>query len=258
MAPTAITNLPLEIICQIFQNLGDFSSINALARTSQAFYTMWFTNSPSIFHTVAVRALPNFSDAERLVDTQEEAYCTLTHPDTPSPNPYSFSRHGSFLYNARCASAACKHWDEICQVHQLDRARGPDNNNLALRPSERARFKKSFYHLWTLCTLCNIPSLQPRAHEFLDACTPIELAGLDEIATWANGYNENEFGDCGLDFEDGTWKAGFVVVGRYCGWERKEKSGHRRVGVSGDEAPLGFWVFFDHTQKYLEQISAHW
>ena len=140
-------------------------------------------------------------------------------------------------------------------MQNLPCARG---DNPALRPSERARFKKSFYHLWTLTTLAGTSSSRPQALKFLDACDPVELAGLDEIANWAEGFNENEFGDSGLDFKDGTWNAAFQMVDQYCAWDKKEKSGHRRISVGGDEAPIGFWVFFDHTQHYLEQIRAHW
>ncbi len=247
----SITDLPPEILCQIFQSTADFSAVNALARTSRAFHSIWLANSPAIFHLVALRALPNFSDAERLIAAQEEAH-TAAHPHSPEP---SLSRHERFLFDARCASAACKHWDEVCQVHHRAHLRG---DKPALRPSERARFKRSFYHLWTLCTLCNTPSLRPQALNFLVACDPVELAGLDEIATWADGYNENEFGDSGLDFMDGTWNAGFQMIDQYCAGDKKENCGHRGIPVAGDQAPLRFWVFFDHTQHYLGQISAHW
>ena len=247
----AITKLPAEILCQIFQSSADFSVVIALARTSRALYSIYLINAPSIFRAVAIRALPSLADAERLVDVQEEAD-TLSHPDRPPPLP---SRQSRLFNNAHRTSAACKHWDEICQIHQFERARGDDS---ALRASERARFKRSFYHLWTLCTLANEPALQPRAIDFLDARDPVELAGLDEIATWANGFNENDFGDSGLDFLDGTWNKGFQMVGNYCDRGGSKKSGHRRIHVYGDEAPLGFWVFFDHTQHYLGQISAHW
>ena len=89
---------------------------------------------------------------------------------------------------------------------------------------------------------------------------PIELAGIDEVTTWAaDGFSsENSLGNSGLDLSDGTWDLGFEMVKQYCGWNRSEKSGHRRIHVYGDEAPLGFWVFFDHTQHYLQQIEAHW
>ena len=251
MITMSIIDLPTEILCQIFQSTADFSVVNALARTSRALHSIWLANSPAIFFGVAVQTLPNFSDAERLIAAQEEAH-TAAGPNFPA---LSLSRHERLLFNARCASAACKHWDEICKVHNLDRVRDDDP---ALKPAERARFKRSFYHLWTLATLSNTPSLQPQALEFLDACDPVELAGIDEIAIWAGGWNENEFGDSDLDFEDGTWNAAFRMVDQYCAWDKKEKSGHRRINVGGFQAPLGFWVFFDHTHHYLGQIRAHW
>ena len=251
MATGKFIDLPPEIICQIYQSAADFAVVNALARTSQALHSVWLANSPSIFHAVAVQALPNFLDAERLLHAQEETYTS----DHPKSLRKKFPRHERFLSNARCAFAACKHWEEVCLIHEFERARG---DNPAMRPSERIRFKTSFYHLWRLCTYCNSPSMQHRAQSFLDDCKPIELARLDENATWAKSFNDNEFGNSGLDFKDGTWTAGIELVGKCCSWDDATKSAHRRIPVQGDEAPLGFWVFFDHTQHYLQQLRAYW
>lgn len=221
-----IVDLPPEILYQIFKSAPDFSVVNALARTSRALHSIWLANSPAIFFAVAARALPNFSDAERLVAVQEEAD-VATRPNSAAS---SLSHHERFVFDARCASAACKHWDEICHVENLPHARG---DNPALRPSERARFKRSFYHFKTLAVLANTPSLRPRALEFLDACDPVELARLDEMRVWAHAYNENEFGDSGLDFKDGTWDEAFRMLEHYFEWDNKEKVGHQRIYVSG-------------------------
>ena len=248
----SITNLPPEIILQIFESAPDFSVVNALARTARPLNSTYVAGSPAIFHAVASRILPEFPFVEQLVDAQEAAYYASHSRSEDQPN--APSRNERLLSNARCAAAASTNFAAECKIHLFTRARGEENQ--AFRPSERARFKKSFYQLWTLCTIANTPSLRPSALGYLDMRNPIELAGLDEVTTWARGYNQNKFVD--FDFSDSTWDAGFDMVKEYCSWERKEKSGHKRIHVYSDEAPFGFWVFFDHTQKYLQQIEAHW
>ncbi|KAK4691702.1 hypothetical protein P7C71_g5356, partial [Lecanoromycetidae sp. Uapishka_2] len=249
----SVINLPPEIVRQVFESAQDFSVVNALARTARPLNATYVAGSPAIFHAIASRIQPEFPFAKQLVDTQEAAYASLSLAEDQQNAP---SRNERLLSNARCAAAASTNFATECKIHLFTDARGEENP--AFRPSERARFKKSFYQLWTLCTLANTPSLLPSAQGFLDMRNPIELAGLDEMTTWAKGFTENKFGDSGLDLRDSTWNAGFDMVTQYCNWGRKEKSGHKRIPVYGDEAPMGFWVFFDHTQKYLQQIEAHW
>ena len=78
------------------------------------------------------------------------------------------------------------------------------------------------------------------------------------MATWAYAYNENEFGDSGLDFKDDIWPPAFQMVHEFCTWDSRERSGHKKIPIGSDAAPMGFWVFYDHTQHYLEQIRQHW
>ncbi|EHK20039.1 uncharacterized protein TRIVIDRAFT_224218 [Trichoderma virens Gv29-8] len=256
-SPPSLTNLPQEIIRQIFESAPDFSVVNALARTARPLYASYVAGCPAIFHAVASRIQPEFPFAKRLVDTQEaanDASPFLSEDKDKRKN--GPSRDERLLSNARCAAIASTNFAAECKIHLFTSARGKENPEF--RPSERARFKKSFYQLWTLCILANTPSLLSSALEYLDMLNPIELAGLDEMTNWAMGYSENEPEDSWLDFKTGLRDAGFDMVNQYCDWERKEKSGHRKIHVYSDEAPLGFWVFFDHSQKYLKQIEAHW
>ena len=70
---------------------------------------------------------------------------------------------------------------------------------------------------------------------------PSELAGLDEVTTWARNYNGNRLGDLALDGRTSTWwDADSDMVKQYCDWDPKEKSGHGRIHALNDEAPSGF------------------
>ncbi|KAF2968898.1 hypothetical protein GQX73_g4699 [Xylaria multiplex] len=255
----SLTNLPPEIIRQIFESAPDFAVVNALARTARPLYTNYIAGYPAIFHAVASRIQPEFPFAEELVDTQEAAnHASLPLSDDKNNDRRlnGPSRNERLLSNARYAARACTRFATDTKIYLFTNARGEENPEF--RPSERARFNKSFYQLWTLCILANAPSLRPSALEYLDMRNPVELAGLDEMTNWAIHCSEDEPEDSWLGYGKGMRDTGFDMVRQYCDWERKEKSGHKRVPVYNDEAPLGLWVFFDHTQKYLEQIKAHW
>ena len=254
-SPPFLRKLPPEIILQIFEFAPDFSVVNALARTARALHSTYVAGSPAIFHAVASRIRPDLPFAEQLVDAQEVAYDAS--PPLSGDQQNAPSRNQRLLSNARCAAAASNTFAADCKIHLFTRSRGEEN--AAFRPSERARFRKSFYQLWTLCTFASTPSLRPSALGYLDMRKPIELAGLDEVATWARYYNGNKLGDLALDGKTSTWwDAGSDMVKDYCDWDRKEKSEHRRLHGLNDEAPSGFWVFFDHAQKHLKQIEAYW
>lgn len=98
--------------------------------------------------------------------------------------------------------------------------------------------------------------LEEHASAFLDSCSPRELFRLDEMGDWARYYNENDFRSRGLDLDlsDQTWKAGCDVVSRRWIASRKDRNWGM---VAPDRTPLGFFAFFDHTQRYLDHIPDH-
>ncbi|KAI0151820.1 hypothetical protein GGR57DRAFT_503748 [Xylariaceae sp. FL1272] len=256
-ASPSLTSLPPEIVRQIFESAPDFTAVNALARTARILHANYVAGYPAIYHAVASCIQPEYPFAEQLLGFQEaSAIASQSLFAAKNKAKNDPSRDERFLSNACCAAAACADFASETQVHLFASVRGEGDPEL--RPSERARFKKSFYQLWTLCILANDSSLHPSAVEYLDTRNPIELAGLDEMTKWVIGYSKQKPKGSWLDTNVGIRDAGLDIVHQYCSWERKEKSGHKRIHVYKDEAPLGLWVFFDHTQKYLEQIEAHW
>lgn len=254
-SPPSLTKLPPEIILQIFEYAPDFSVVNSLARTARALQSTYVVGSSAIFHAVASRIRPDLPFAEQLVDAQEAAYDAS--PPLSGDQQNAPSRNQRLLSNARCAAAASNTFAADCKIHLFTRSRGEEN--AAFRPSERARFRKSVYQLWTLCTIANTPSLRPSALEYLDMRNPIEIAGLHEVTTWARCYNGNKLGDLALDVRTSTWwDAGSDMVNEYCDWDPEEKSEHRRIHGLNDEAPSKPWVFFDHAQKHRKQIETYW
>jgi hypothetical protein len=92
--------------------------------------------------------------------------------------------------------------------------------------------------------------LQRHASAFLHNCTAQELCRLGEMATCAYNYNENNFGSTGLDLRDEVWMAGYKVVWKY--WTMYLKKGATTPGPDPHYTPIGFFAFFDHTQRYLD------
>jgi hypothetical protein len=238
--------LPSEIIHQIFESAPDFSVVAALAQTARIFYNTWRENPTSICQAVALRVFSNLTDAERLLNVQEEA--EAVSQSQHSREQKSIIRAKRLLFNARCASAAIENWVDLCQIHEYS-YRGEDPH---MRPSEITRFEHAFYCVWTIGVMGTTQYLQDQALAFLEECSPRELCMLLELASWATYYNDNDFGSIGLDLHDEVWKAGCDLVSKR--WIAFQEG--RRYGLPApDYTPLNFFAFFDHTQRYIDLIE---
>ncbi|KAI9712002.1 MAG: hypothetical protein M1820_001710 [Bogoriella megaspora] len=244
MSASSFSTLPPELICRVFEFAGDFSIVAALAKTARTFYHTWRENSTSICQAVAPRVISNPIDAERLLHTQEEAEAGGRSQETRQQR--SITKVKRLLSNARCASAASDSWVRLCQIDQtFDRGEDPH-----MRSSELARFGHAFYCVWTIGVMGTALLLQDQASAFLDQCSPRELCRLEEFATWAMDYNENDFGSSGLDFHDEVWKTGCDLVSkRWMAWREG-----RHGMAAPDYTPLNFFAFFDNTQRYLDLV----
>ncbi|KAF2177167.1 hypothetical protein K469DRAFT_733064 [Zopfia rhizophila CBS 207.26] len=245
MSASLFSTLPPELICRVFESADDFSVVAALAQTARIFHHTWRENPTSICRAVAPRVFSNLTDAERLLDMQEEAEAVSQSQDGREQK--SNIRAKRLLFNARCASAAGDNWVNLCEIHEyFDRGEDPH-----MRPSELARFEHAFYCVWTIGVMGRTPHLQDQASAFLDECSPQELCRLAELGEWATNYNENDFGSSGLDLEDEVWKAGCDLVSKR--W--KAYLHGRHTIPAPDYTPMNFYAFFDHTQRYLDLIQ---
>ncbi|KAI9660363.1 MAG: hypothetical protein M1821_009713 [Bathelium mastoideum] len=240
------STLPPELICRVFKSADDFSVVAALAQTARVLYHIWQKNQGSICQAVAPRVFSNLTDAERLLDMQEEAEAGSQSQDGRKQE--SIIRAKRLLFNARCASAASDSWVSLCQIHEcFDRGEDPH-----MRPSEIARFERAFYRVWTIGIMGRAPHLHGQASAFLDGCGPRELCRLDELAMWAMYFNENDFRSFGLDLHDEVWKTGCDLVSKR--WMAYQEDGGHGIAAP-DYTPLNFFAFFDNTQRYLDLIS---
>jgi hypothetical protein len=245
MSASPFSTLPSELICLIFKSADDFTMVAALAQTARIFYHTWRENPTSICQAVAPRILSNLPDATRLVDIQEEADAVNESQDGREQK--SIIRAKRLLLNARCASAACDRWVTVCRIHECyDRGEDPH-----MRPSELGRFERAFYRVWAIGVMEKVPHLQKQASAFLDECSPAELCRLEELASWATYYNENDFGSLDLDLRDGVWKVGCKLVTQR--WMAYLNERDRRMLLPHD-TPFLFFAFFDHTQGFFVSL----
>jgi hypothetical protein len=257
--PTSLFSaVPLELICRIFELLDNFSDVSALARTGRIFYQTWRKHAMLICRAVGSRSFPNYIEAERLLDCQEKAEEFSQPQDVSQPQGGGEQRSTihtkRLLSNARCAAAACADWVNFCQIQDTPGAfdRGPEGSpETYMQPSECARFDRTFYSLWTIGVMQNAPHMQQEAFAFLDNCTAQELCRLEEMATWASSYTENDFGTTGLNLRDEVWEAGYDVVSKY--WQAYlRENGGMTAAPDAHYTPIGFFAFFNHTQRYLD------
>jgi hypothetical protein len=239
------STLPPELICRVFEFAADFSVVAALAQTARPFYHTWRKFPTSICRAVAPRALFSLADAELLLDVQEEA-AEATNQPQDKLEPKSIVRAKRLLSNARCASAVTKDWIGLLEIeHYFNRENDP------IRPSEIARFQHAFYCVWAIAVMEASPHLQHKASAYLDRCSPRELCRLNELETYAQHYNHNEFGSVGLDFQGELWKTGCSLVSRR--WIKINQERH--LCLYPGDSPMNFFAFLDDTQRNLELVD---
>jgi hypothetical protein len=263
MSASRFTTLPPELICHVFESAADLSVVACLAKTAPIFYHIWRKNPSSICLAVGPRVIANFTDAERLLDMQEQAEIVRRSdlPDWHEQRP--INRAKRLLSNARWASAASDEWavwfEGISECYYRADQRGEElgvppsevaQEDLHLRPREIARFEQAFYRVWTIGVTGQASHLRRRGSMFLDERSPRELFCLDEFTVWAESYNENDYGSVGLDFHDEVWKIGCSIVSDR--WWTIQKTWPILAQPSGRDVPLGFFAFLDHTQIYLD------
>jgi hypothetical protein len=269
MSASHFTTLPPELICHVFESAADFSVVACLAKTARIFYHIWRNNPSSICQAVGPRVIANFTDAERLLDMQEKAK-TVRHSDLPDWHKQrSINRAKRLLSNARWASAASSEWavwfEGISESYNRATQRGEElgvprsevaEGDLHLRPREIARFEQAFYRVWTIGVTGKTVCLRSQGSRFLDKLCPRELFCLDEFTTWAESYNENDYGSVGLDFHDAVWKIGCCLVSDR--WRTIQKTWPICVYPNKYDAPMDFFAFLDHTQIYLDMYEERY
>ena len=73
MGSLALTDLPPEVMLEIFRSADSFATMNALVRSSRTFHRIWLMHANSISVAILPNCIEYYRDAECLVYAQEQA-----------------------------------------------------------------------------------------------------------------------------------------------------------------------------------------
>lgn len=108
MSSPALSQLPSELLIQIFESLEDFSTVSALGRTSCRLHSIWQANSASI----CPRILTNFIECPEEANTLFDVQQSLSSPKVRVVgNQAVLDRTKAMISNARMARDILKSFE---------------------------------------------------------------------------------------------------------------------------------------------------
>ncbi|KAL9116763.1 MAG: hypothetical protein Q9187_006709 [Circinaria calcarea] len=149
MSGPSLANMPPEIILHIFKSADNFTTVNALLRTTPVFYGIWCQNATIIANMVLRRTIEYFEEAQKLIDVQDQAEGSpRSLPNLPQGSPQvAVESVKRFQSNTSAVAKIFNIFDT-----SMNEARGRH-----LRPTEETRFKQAYYCLWTSICASRIP-----------------------------------------------------------------------------------------------------
>lgn len=177
MGSPQFTDLPPEVILKIFQNASDFTTVNALVRTSSIFHCIWLLNANTICPAVLPNAIECYQDARCLVEVQEQAEA-LANPSVCRRR----SRRGKvivlvrrYLENSALVGRFYKnHIPPVIESYEVIKSTVPPL-------LERSRFIKTLYHLKTLAIMHEVSGTSCSVLSNLDKPA---LVDISDFAIW--------------------------------------------------------------------------
>ncbi|KAF2234699.1 hypothetical protein EV356DRAFT_514839 [Viridothelium virens] len=145
--------LPPELVTRIFQALPCFLDVFNFASTARRFRIIWCENAPSIYERVVRRSIPCHRHARRLLADQGGPpvdSATLSMPEILK-----------LAHNAALVDKAISRFERdvvryVRFPYPAEQFYGPTSNHHppTLTQTERPRFIRSYYQLWSLKKLC--------------------------------------------------------------------------------------------------------
>lgn len=172
MLSTSLSDLPTELIVQIFRSVDGFSTATALGSVSHQLLSIWKYFLPSISKTLLSRAIDCFDQAKDLVEAQSR----VAENKKPSdPTEVAIGRAKLFFANAttaRFAYYSYKHWAfcrRLLDSHKITTA-------------ERTSFFKAWYRAITIATIGN--DFQPLLYKVLTSMDLLQFLQMIEVTSW--------------------------------------------------------------------------
>lgn len=170
-----LSHLPPEVILQIFRYADNFSTANALLRTSSVFHCIWLLNANTIAVSILPRAVRYYTEARVLVDAYEqEAKLSQVYDGRPR------SHREAVIVHVRRFLSASDLLFNFYETSILPNLKLPGSTSPYL-PLDRDHFLPALYRLKTLAICCQTPQIKSSA---LEAVTKVELIDMCEVISW--------------------------------------------------------------------------
>ena len=180
MLSTSFSDLPAELIIQVFHSVDDFSTAAALSSVSRSLFSIWKQDLPSFCKTLLPHTIDCFDQAKDLVEAQSQS----THNQQSSDaNEAAIGRAKLFFANARIARLASHHYERSAIYKGL-------LNGLGMTKAERTSFVKAWYRFITIATLgCDF---QPLPYRILTSMDFLQFLQMMEVLLWLGCYQDKK------------------------------------------------------------------
>ncbi len=97
MPPASLSDLPAELLIQVYKSLDNVKDVTALNLTSHQFYHLWVSNTVSISDAVFSCTINSFDDARELAKIQQKFVERNHCDDDGHQDPYQRARERNKL-----------------------------------------------------------------------------------------------------------------------------------------------------------------
>ena len=178
MRSSLFSDLPPEVILQVFRFGDNFATVNALLRTSSVFHCIWLLNANTIAAAVLPRAIPYHAEATSLVQAQEqEAKLNPTYNGGPRCHREEVIVKAKRFFSA--SDLLRRYYDDSIFPTRMNIGLPQDGPFFILL--DRDRFLPAFYRLKTLAILFRVMQIPSEA---LNGVSKDDLIDMCEITSW--------------------------------------------------------------------------
>ncbi|KAL6716491.1 hypothetical protein ACLMJK_006058 [Lecanora helva] len=199
MAPPCLSNMPPEILINIFRYAPSVSAASALSQTSSALHDVWTANIPRICDATLERGIECYKEANELFEAQEETDPVLEALQKRLRS-ISKSRRRNLPENQYLARvsvvtqkaiektrrmlANAKMMESVLGRFDVDELCSPTQHNIKLTrdltSKERERFIKAYYRVTCITTLAD--HVHPARH--LASLNRFEIFQMDQVMSF--------------------------------------------------------------------------
>ena len=253
MSPPTLSDLPIELKCQIMEACDSLSTVIALAQTASLFQQGWRSHTKWICQRVLPRSLECHDCCQTLAEMQSSAENLRGNQEVCIQSSVSVRRFQHMIANSHAAVDVCNLFSKTLNKegptfspYQVKRPVKP-----CLTSTERARLTHSYYMVRIFLAGLNIDKWNTYgldwANDFTASMSPRGLWRVRELMNWFEMLNSH-----GLNYVhiDSTTNPGFAKFRRAFQKNFRNRNPYAPGTIHND----GISSFFDECQHYLESL----